>query len=204
MTVSGASAMVVYQRKVYLHLLKFFRRLAFCSKPAYQPSSIFKLLIQLSMQITKNKVAAIHYTLRDNEGTIIDSSEGREPLHYLHGAGNLIMGMEEGLEGKGQGDKFSLKIAPEKGYGEKDDSLVQKVPRSAFGDQEVKPGMRFSTNQGGVVTVTNVGLESVTVDGNHPLAGVELNFAVEVIEVRNATSEELSHGHVHGAGGHQH
>jgi FKBP-type peptidyl-prolyl cis-trans isomerase SlyD len=156
------------------------------------------------MQITKDKVAAIHYTLRDNEGTVIDSSEGREPLHYLHGAGNLIPGMEEGLEGKTTGDKFSLKIAPEKGYGEKDETLVQKVPRSAFGTQEVKKGMRFQTNQGGVVTVTNVGLESITVDANHPLAGVELNFAVEVVEVRNATSEELSHGHVHGPGGHHH
>lgn len=156
------------------------------------------------MQITKNKVAAIHYTLRDNEGTVIDSSEGREPLYYLHGAGNLIAGMEEGLEGKTTGDKFDLKIAPEKGYGEKDENLVQQVPRTAFGGQEVKPGMKFSTNQGGVVTVTDVGLESVTVDANHPLAGVELNFAVEVMEVRNATSEELSHGHVHGPGGHQH
>jgi FKBP-type peptidyl-prolyl cis-trans isomerase SlyD len=156
------------------------------------------------MQITKNKVAAIHYTLRDNEGAIIDSSEGRDPLYYLHGAGNLIIGMEEGLEGKTQGDKFSLIIAPEKGYGEKDETLVQKVPRSAFGAQEVKPGMRFSTNQGGVVTVTNVGLDSITVDGNHPLAGVELNFAVEVMEVRNATEEELSHGHVHGPGDHHH
>jgi FKBP-type peptidyl-prolyl cis-trans isomerase SlyD len=156
------------------------------------------------MQITKNKVAAIHYTLRDNEGSIIDSSEGREPLHYLHGAGNLILGMEEGLEGKSKGDKFSLTISPDKGYGEKDDQLIQKVPRSAFGDQEVKPGMRFSTNQGGVVTVTDVGLESITVDANHPLAGVELNFAVEVMEVRNATAEEINHGHVHGQGGHHH
>jgi FKBP-type peptidyl-prolyl cis-trans isomerase SlyD len=156
------------------------------------------------MQITKNKVAAIHYTLRDNEGTIIDSSEGREPLNYLHGAGNLIAGMEEGLEGKSKGDKFELKIEPAKGYGELDENLVQKVPRSAFGDQDVKQGMRFSTNQGGVVTVTNVGLDSITVDGNHPLAGVELNFAVEVMEVRDASSEELSHGHVHGPGGHHH
>lgn len=156
------------------------------------------------MQITKNKVATIHYTLRDNEGSIIDSSEGREPLQYLHGAGNLITGMEEGLEGKSIGDKFTLKISPEKGYGEKDESLVQKVPRSAFGGQEMKTGMRFSTNQGGVVTVTHVGLESVTVDANHPLAGVELNFAVEVMEVRNATDEEINHGHVHGPGGHHH
>lgn len=156
------------------------------------------------MQITKNKVASIHYTLRDNEGTIIDSSEGRDPLHYLHGAGNLIAGMEEGLEGKTKGEKLNLKIAPEKGYGEKDENLVQQVPRSAFGGQDVKEGMRFSTNQGGVVTVTHVGLDSITVDGNHPLAGVELNFAVEVMDVRNATSEEITHGHVHGPGGHHH
>lgn len=156
------------------------------------------------MQITKNTVASIHYTLRDDEGTIIDSSEGRDPLLYLHGAGNLIQGMEEGLEGKTKGEKLHLKIEPEKGYGEKDENLVQQVPRSAFGSQEVKPGMRFSTNQGGVVTVTEVGLDSVTVDGNHPLAGVALNFDVEIIEVRSATPEEITHGHVHGAGGHQH
>jgi FKBP-type peptidyl-prolyl cis-trans isomerase SlyD len=154
------------------------------------------------MQITKNKVASIHYTLRDNEGTVIDSSDGRDPLHYLHGAGNLIAGMEEGLEGRSKGEKLNLKISPEKGYGEKDENLVQQVPRAAFGGQDVKEGMRFSTNQGGVVTVTHVGLESITVDGNHPLAGVELNFDVEVMDVRNATSDELSHGHVHGPGGH--
>jgi FKBP-type peptidyl-prolyl cis-trans isomerase SlyD len=156
------------------------------------------------MQITKNKVAAIHYTLRDNKGTIIDSSDGRDPLYYIHGSGNLIIGMEEGLEGKTKGDKFQLKIAPAKGYGEKDPDMIQKVPRSAFGGQEVKTGMKFSTNQGGVVTVTEVGLEDVTVDANHELAGVELNFDVEIMEVRNATEEEISHGHVHGAGGHHH
>lgn len=156
------------------------------------------------MQITKNKVAAIHYTLRDNEGTVIDSSEGRDPLNYLHGAGNLIPGMEEGLEGKEKGSKLNLKIDPEKGYGEKDENLIQQVPRSAFGEQDVKPGMRFSTNQGGVVTVTDVGPESITVDGNHPLAGVPLNFDVEIVEVRNATDEEITHGHVHGENGHEH
>jgi FKBP-type peptidyl-prolyl cis-trans isomerase SlyD len=117
---------------------------------------------------------------------------------------NLIIGMEEGLEGKATGDKFKLKISPEKGYGEKDPGMVQKVPRSAFGNQEVKPGMKFSTNQGGVVTVTEVGLENVTVDANHPLAGITLDFDVEVVEVRNATTEELSHGHVHGPNGHNH
>lgn len=156
------------------------------------------------MQITKNKVAAIHYTLRDNQGTVIDTSDGRDPLYYLHGAGNLIAGMEEGLEGKGKGDKFQLKVEPAKGYGEKDPAMVQQVPRSAFGDQEVRPGMKFSTDRGDVVTITDVNLEAVTVDANHPLAGVELNFDVEVMDVRDASSEEISHGHVHGPGGHQH
>ena len=156
------------------------------------------------MQITKNKVAGIHYTLRDNSGAVLDTSDGRDPLYYLHGAGNLIAGMEEGLEGKTEGDKFELKISPDKGYGEKDPTMTQKVPRSAFGDQEVKKGMKFSTDRGAVVTVTEIGLDSITVDANHPLAGVELNFNVEVMEVRNATAEEIQHGHVHGPGGHHH
>jgi FKBP-type peptidyl-prolyl cis-trans isomerase SlyD len=156
------------------------------------------------MQISKDKVASIHYTLRDGDGNILDTSAGREPLTYLQGAGNLIPGMEEGLEGKSKGDKFSLKIAPEKGYGAKDDTLVQKVPRSAFGNQKIEKGMQFQTNQGQVVTVTETGLESITVDANHPLAGVELHFEVEVTDVRGATPEEISHGHVHGAGGHHH
>lgn len=156
------------------------------------------------MQITKNKVAAIHYTLRDNDGNVIDSSEGRDPLYYIQGIGNLIPGMEEGLEGKETGDKFDLKVSPDKGYGVLNPQLVQKVPLDAFGGQDVKPGMRFNTNRGDIVTVTEVGNDSVTVDGNHPLAGVELNFEVEVMDVRNATQEELEHGHVHGAGGHNH
>jgi FKBP-type peptidyl-prolyl cis-trans isomerase SlyD len=160
-----------------------------------------------TMQIGKEKVVSIHYTLRDNSGNILDSSEGRDPLNYIQGIGNLIPGMEEGLEGKGKGDKVDIKVSPEKGYGVRNDQLIQKVPRSAFGDQEVRQGMQFQagSNQGSqVVTVTEVNLDSITVDGNHPLAGVELNFAVEVLEVREATKEELDHGHVHGPGGHHH
>ncbi|HEY5826155.1 MAG TPA: peptidylprolyl isomerase [Cyclobacteriaceae bacterium] len=156
------------------------------------------------MKISKDKVAAIHYTLKDNTGKVLDSSEGKEPLYYLHGAGNLILGMEEGLEGKVKGDKFLLRVSPEKGYGVKDSSLTQKVPRSAFGDQKVEKGMQFQTNQGGVVTVTEVALDSITVDANHPLAGVELNFDVEIVDVREASKDELSHGHVHGPDGHHH
>ena len=138
------------------------------------------------MEITKNKVAGIHYTLRDNTGTVIDTSDGREPLYYLHGAGNLIIGMEEGLEGKTIGDKFQLKISPAKGYGEKDPSMTQKVPRSAFGDQQVQKGMKFSTGNGAVVTVVEVGLDSVTVDANHPLAGEDITYEVELLEILQA------------------
>jgi len=156
------------------------------------------------MQISKNKVAAIHYTLRDNEGAILDSSDGRDPLYYIHGIGNLIPGMEDGLEGKAIGDKFQIKVDAAKGYGELDPKLVQQVPMTAFGGQEVKEGMQFKTDRGTVVRVTEVGADNVTVDANHPLAGVDLNFQVEVMEVRNATEEELQHGHVHGPGGHHH
>jgi FKBP-type peptidyl-prolyl cis-trans isomerase SlyD len=156
------------------------------------------------MQVEKNKVVSIHYTLKDDDGKMLDSSQGRDPLVYLHGNGNLISGMEEGLEGKQPGDKLDLKIPSDKGYGNRNDSLVQDVPKSAFGEQEVKPGMQFNTQSGHTVTVTNVGSENVTVDGNHPLAGMDLNFDVEVVSVREATPEELEHGHVHGAGGQQH
>jgi FKBP-type peptidyl-prolyl cis-trans isomerase SlyD len=97
-----------------------------------------------------------------------------------------------------------LKIKPEDGYGVKDDRMVQQVPRTNFPNQQIEVGMQFQTNSGSVVTVTKVSLESITVDGNHPLAGEELHFAVEVMEVRNATAEEIAHGHVHGPGGHHH
>jgi FKBP-type peptidyl-prolyl cis-trans isomerase SlyD len=156
------------------------------------------------MQITKDKVASILYTLRDGAGNLIESNEGREPMTYMHGTGSVIVGMEEGLEGKSAGDKFKIKVLPEKGYGEKDSNLIQKGPRAAFGNQKIEKGMQFQTNQGQVVTVTETGLEAITVDGNHPLAGVELHFDVEVTAVRAATQEEISHGHVHGPDGHHH
>jgi FKBP-type peptidyl-prolyl cis-trans isomerase SlyD len=159
------------------------------------------------MQIGKNSVVSIHYTLRDNEGHILDSSDGGAPLTYIQGIGNLIPGMEEGLEGRKVGEKLDIKVSPEKGYGVRNEGLIQQVPKSAFGGQEVKTGMQFQaqSNEGAqVVTVTEVGTDSVTIDGNHPLAGVELSFAVEVIDIRPATTEELDHGHVHGPGGHHH
>lgn len=159
------------------------------------------------MKIGANKVVSIHYTLTDNNGQVLDSSAGREPLDYIHGLGHLIPGMEEGLEGRGAGEKLQLKISPEKGYGVRNDEFVQVVPLTAFGGQEVKPGMQFEAGNDGqryIVTVTSVSDEGVTVDGNHPLAGVELNFDVEVLSVREADQDELAHGHVHGPGGHHH
>ncbi|MBP9689942.1 MAG: peptidylprolyl isomerase [Bacteroidia bacterium] len=156
------------------------------------------------MQVSAQKVVSIHYTLTDNDGTVLDSSSGREPLLYIHGLGHLIPGMEEGIEGRSAGEKLSLKIAPEKGYGVRNDEFVQQVPKTAFGDQEIQPGMQFEAGteeQRYIVTVTGIEGDTVTVDGNHPLAGVELNFEVEVIAVREATGEELSHGHVHGEDG---
>ena len=156
------------------------------------------------MNITKHKVAAIHYTLRDSDGNVLDTSEGRDPLYYLHGANNLIPGMEEGLEGRAKGDHLQLDVAPEKGYGKHDPQLVEEVPRQAFGGQNIEVGMQFETNDGQVVTVTDVSPDMVTVDANHPLADQNLHFDVEVIDVRDATADELAHGHVHGPGGANH
>ncbi len=160
------------------------------------------------MQIANNVVASIEYTLTDDQGTVIDSSVGGEPLSYLHGAGNIVPGLEDALAGKKVGDSFKVSIPPAEGYGEKNDALLQVVPRSMFhGVDQVEAGMQFhaQTDYGmQVITVTQVEGDNVTVDGNHPLAGQTLNFDVKVLEVRAASEEELEHGHVHGPGGHHH
>jgi FKBP-type peptidyl-prolyl cis-trans isomerase SlyD len=160
------------------------------------------------MQIAQDTVVSIHYTLTDDAGETVDSSVGGDPLFYLHGNGNLVPGLENALEGKNVGDKVTVTVAPAEGYGEYDKNLVQRVPRRAFkGVAEVKQGMQFQvqSDQGPrSVTVTNVAGDMVTVDGNHPLAGKNLNFAVEILEVRTPSEEELAHGHVHGPGGHHH
>lgn len=160
------------------------------------------------MQIAQNSVVAFHYTLTNDAGEVLDSSEGREPLTYLHGAGNIIPGLEKELEGRQNGEKLQVAVSPEEGYGESQPTLVQEVPRDAFqGVESVEPGMQFQAQtQGGplMVTVTKVEGDTVTVDGNHPLAGQKLNFDVEIAEVREASQEEVEHGHVHGEGGHQH
>ncbi|ALM51872.1 peptidylprolyl isomerase [Halomonas huangheensis] len=160
------------------------------------------------MQIAQNSVVAFHYTLTNDAGEVLDSSEGREPLTYLHGAGNIIPGLEKELEGKTTGDKLTANVSPAEGYGEVQEQLVQEVPRDAFqGVESIESGMQFQAQtQGGplMVTVTKVEGDTVTVDGNHPLAGQNLNFDVEVTEVREASQEEIEHGHVHGPEGHEH
>ncbi len=153
------------------------------------------------MQIADNAVVAIDYTLRDTDGEVIDASPEGQPLQYLHGAGNIIPGLEKALEGKTAGEDIDVNIPPEEAYGERDDRLQQDVPLSMFeGVDNVEAGMRFQAQtQSGtqVVTVAAVSGDNITVDANHPLAGQTLNFKVKVSEVREASSEEIEHGHVH-------
>ncbi len=160
------------------------------------------------MKVAENAVVVIDYTLKDNAGEVIDSSEGAGPLAYLHGAGNIVEGLEEALAGKEAGAEVQASIEPTKAYGERHEDMKQEVPKELFGGVEnIEAGMQFQseTDQGPVlVTVVEVTDEMVTVDGNHPLAGVHLNFDVTIREVREATAEELENGHVHGEGGHQH
>ena len=160
------------------------------------------------MQISKDKVATIDYTLTDPKGQVIDTSQGREPLAYLHGASNIIPGLEQALEGKGAGDQVNVTVPADQGYGQRDPNLIQPVPRANFqGVPDIKPGMQFQaqTQEGArVVTVVKVDPDQVTVDANHPLAGMDLKFDVTVRDVRDATDEEKTHGHAHGAGGQHH
>ena len=160
------------------------------------------------MVIAQNRVVTMHYTLKDEQGETIDSSQGHEPLAYIQGIGNIIPGLEDALEGKTKGDKLEVTIAPEDGYGERQENMVQKVAKSGFqGDEELVVGMQVQVetkNGPAIAMVSEIAGEDVTLDLNHPLAGVTLNFDVEVMDVREATDEELDHGHVHGPGGHHH
>ena len=160
------------------------------------------------MQIADQKVITLNYILKDDEGNIIDQANDGSFV-YLHGALNIVPGLEKALTGKAVGDAVSVSVAPEEAYGPRDDQRIQEVPRDMFPeDTEIEAGMQFNA-QGPdgeqlLVTVAKVESDSITVDGNHPLAGVQLNFDVEIIEIRAATAEELDHGHVHGADGVHH
>lgn len=158
------------------------------------------------MQIAAQKVVSISYTLKDDAGETIDSSVGGEPLVYIQGVGNLVPGLEKALEGKGVGDHVSVVVTPEEGYGVRDDSLIRKLPLRKL-PAKVQPGsrVRAQTEAGPViVTVTAVQGDYATVDPNHPLASKTLHFDVDVVAIRDATQEELEHGHAHGPEGHHH
>jgi FKBP-type peptidyl-prolyl cis-trans isomerase SlyD len=160
------------------------------------------------MKIAKNKVVGIHYTLTDDKGNTLDSSEGRDALYYLHGNGNLIPGLERELENKQKDDDLKVTIQPKDAYGVRNEKMVYEIDRSKFPDpKNVERGMTFTshTEEGDInLIVVKIEGDKITLDANHPLAGQELTFDVKVIEVRDASEEELDHGHVHGPHGHHH
>jgi FKBP-type peptidyl-prolyl cis-trans isomerase SlyD len=162
------------------------------------------------MNIEDKKVVSFHYTLTNEAGDTLDTSRERdEPMLYLHGANNIIVGLEKAMEGKAAGDTFQVTVPPEEAYGERREANVQRVSLKKLGvkPHQLKPGMilNLQTTQGPAqVTVLKVGRFNVDVDANHPLSGQSLNFDIEIVEVRDATEEETQHGHAHGPGGHQH
>ncbi|MAY36517.1 peptidylprolyl isomerase [Litorivivens sp.] len=154
------------------------------------------------MKIANNCAVSFHYTLTDEDGQTLDSSEGRDPLTYLHGHNGIIPGLENELAGKEAGESLKVVVQPADGYGEINPDLLQQVPREAFqGVESIEPGMQFQAQgEGGqaqMVVVREVSEEAVLVDGNHPLAGQVLNFDVTIDSVREASEEEIAHGHVH-------
>lgn len=154
------------------------------------------------------KVVSFHYTLKDESGSVLESSRGEEPLSYLEGVGQIIPGLESQLRGMKKGDKKNVNVSAKDAYGEHDQDLIVKVPRAQIPKKDVEVGDQFHAHgpdgQPAVVTVTQIDEQHVTVDGNHPLAGQALTFDVEITDVRDATKEELAHGHAHGPGGHHH
>lgn len=160
------------------------------------------------MQVADNMAVSIHYTLTNDKGEVLDSSIGDEALVYLHGEGNIISGLEKALDGKAIGDKFNVRLDAKDAYGEFMEDRIQVISRAMFeGVDELEVGMQFQADVSdgpGIVTITKIDDDNITIDGNHPLAGEPLTFAVEVVAIRAATEEELDHGHVHGAGGHHH
>ena len=160
------------------------------------------------MKVAKDLVVSLAYQVRTEDGVLVDESPVSAPLDYLHGHGSLISGLETALEGHEVGDKFDVAVSADNAYGQYDENLVQRVPKDVFmGVDELQVGMRFlaETDQGPVpVEITAVEDDHVVVDGNHMLAGQNLKFNVEVVAIREATEEELAHGHVHGAHDHHH
>jgi FKBP-type peptidyl-prolyl cis-trans isomerase SlyD len=160
------------------------------------------------MTVSKDKVVTFHYTLKNADGEEMESSAGRDPMSYLHGANNIIVGLEKAMEGRSIEDKFSATIEPEEAYGVRAGDNIQRVPLKrlkGLGKIAVGQVLNLQTDRGPVqVTVMKVGRFNVDVDANHPLAGETLTFEVERADIRDASEEEKEHGHVHGPGGHHH
>jgi len=160
------------------------------------------------MTVKKNKVVTFHYTLKNDTGEEMESSHDKDPMSYLHGANNIITGLEKAMEGHAISDKFSATLEPKDAYGVRNEKNVQRIPLKrlkGIGKVSVGQVLNLKTNKGQVqVTVLKVGRFNVDVDGNHPLAGVQLTFDVEITDIRDASEEEAKHGHAHGPGGHQH
>ena len=160
------------------------------------------------MSITDDMVVQFNYTLRDEKGDVLETNEGHDPIAYLHGHDNMMPGVEKSIEGKDIGEKYSVTLPASETYGERNDEAEQRVSvKHLQGEKVWKPGMRalINTDQGQrQVTIIKMGKFMATVDVNHPLAGRELTFDIELIDARDATAEEITHGHAHGKGGHQH
>ena len=156
------------------------------------------------MKNTENPVVSIHYTLTNKTGEKLDSSIGAEPLSYLHGSGNIIPGLDSALSDSTVGDKLTVTIEPADAYGERNEQKIQTVSKDMFqGMDKVEVGMQFQADSStgpALVTITEIEGDNITIDGNHPLAGEQLTFAVEVMDIRSATETEIEHGHIHGAG----
>ncbi len=159
------------------------------------------------MNISKNKIASLFYTLKNDNGDVLDQADKDHPFLYMHGVGGMIQGLEKALEDKTTGDTFNVMIAPEDAYGMRDDKLVEAVPREMFEgipEEELKAGAQFHAQTAGgnqVITIASVEGDKINIDANHPLAGETLHFDVEVNEVRDASEEEIEHGHPHAPGG---
>lgn len=160
------------------------------------------------MNIAKDTVVQLHYSLFDEQNTLIESTSGHQPLAYLHGHDNMIPGFELAMEGKAAADHVSITLTPEQAYGQRQDDAVQRIPVKHLSGAKVwKKGMNavVHTEQGPrQVTILKVGRFMADVDTNHPLAGKTIRFEVDITDVRAATAEEIAHGHAHGVGGHQH
>jgi FKBP-type peptidyl-prolyl cis-trans isomerase SlyD len=158
-----------------------------------------------AMPIGSEKAVTISYTLKDDQGKILDTSEGHEPLTYLHGMGTIVPGLEKALEGKEVGDAIAVTLSPEEGYGQRDETQIRNLPLRKLPEGKVEVGMRYRVKTDGgylLALVTAVRGDFATIDANHPLAGMTLHFDVKIEGIRDATADEITHGHVHGPGGH--